>query len=94
MLNRLGVVTQVLDPAEIKRRYPEIRTDDLAVGTFGPDDGPFDPHMIVWGYARRAVALGGPAPAPGCAGHWHRGDGRALGWRPYHGRLHRHADRG
>ena len=58
MLNRLGVATEVLDPAEIKRRYPEIRVDDLAVGTFGPDDGPFDPHMIVWGYARRAMALG------------------------------------
>lgn len=59
MLNRLGVATEVLDPAQIKRRYPEIRVDDLAVGTFGPDDGPFDPHMIVWGYARRAMALGG-----------------------------------
>jgi sarcosine oxidase subunit beta len=58
MLNRLGIATEVLDPAEIKRRYPEIRCDDLAVGTFGPDDGPFDPHMIVWGYARRAMALG------------------------------------
>ena len=59
MLNGLGIATEVLDPAEIRRRYPEIRTDDLAVGTFGPDDGPFDPHMIVWGYARRAMALGG-----------------------------------
>ena len=59
MLNGLGIATEVLDPAEIKRRYPEIRTDDLVVGTFGPDDGPFDPHMIVWGYARRAMALGG-----------------------------------
>ncbi len=58
MLNRLGVATEVLDPAEIKRRYPEIRVDDLVVGTFGPDDGPFDPHMIVWGYAKRAMALG------------------------------------
>ena len=59
MLNGLGIATEVLDLAEIQRRYPEIRTDDLAVGTFGPDDGPFDPHMIVWGYARRAMALGG-----------------------------------
>lgn len=59
MLNGLGITTEALEPAEIRRRYPEIRTDDLAVGTFGPDDGPFDPHMIVWGYARRALALGG-----------------------------------
>ena len=31
MLNGLGITTEVLDPAEIKSRYPEIRTDDLAV---------------------------------------------------------------
>jgi len=28
------------------------------VGTWGPDDGPFDPHMIMWGYMKRALEKG------------------------------------
>ena len=43
MLRSLGIASEVLDPAEIAYRYPLLRTDDLAVGVFGPDDGPFDP---------------------------------------------------
>jgi sarcosine oxidase subunit beta len=58
MLQSLGIASHVLDPAEIAYRYPLINTDDLAVGVFGPDDGPFDPHMILWGYLRRARELG------------------------------------
>lgn len=58
MLQSLGIASHMLDPAEIARRYPLLRTDDLAVGVFGPDDGPFDPHMILWGYLRRARELG------------------------------------
>lgn len=58
MLRSLGIASEVLDPAEIARRYPLLHTDDLAVGVFGPDDGPFDPHMILWGYLRRARELG------------------------------------
>ena len=58
MLRGLGVASEVLDPAEIAYRCPLLHTDDLAVGVFGPDDGPFDPHMILWGYLRRARELG------------------------------------
>lgn len=58
MLRSLGVTCQELSPAEIAYRYPLLHADDLAVGVFGPDDGPFDPHMILWGYLRRARELG------------------------------------
>jgi sarcosine oxidase subunit beta len=58
MLRSLGVTCEALSPAEIAYRYPLLRADDLAVGVFGPDDGPFDPHMILWGYLRRARELG------------------------------------
>jgi sarcosine oxidase subunit beta len=57
-LQALGIATELLSPAEIKYRYPELNTDDLEVGTFGPDDGPFDPHMIMWGFIKQATARG------------------------------------
>ena len=58
LLQSLGVQTEILEPEEIKRRYPEINIEDLALGTWGPDDGPFDPHMIMWGYIKKAKEMG------------------------------------
>lgn len=58
LLRSYAVTTEVLTPEEIAYRYPEIRTDDLVVGTYGPDDGPFDAHMILWGFLKRAKEMG------------------------------------
>lgn len=58
MLQSLGIRTETLTPQEIKRRYPEINTDDIALGTWGPDDGPLDPHMVMSGYIGRAREMG------------------------------------
>ena len=58
MLNSLQIQTEILLPDEIKGLYPELYTDDLDVGIYGPDDGPFDPHMIMWGYMKRASEKG------------------------------------
>lgn len=58
LLRSLGVQTEILEPDEIKRRYPEINTQDLALGAWGPDDGPVDPHMIMWGYIKKACEMG------------------------------------
>jgi glycine/D-amino acid oxidase-like deaminating enzyme len=58
LLQSQGVRTELLAPEEIKRQYPEINTEDLALGTWGPDDGPLDPHMIMWGYNKRASEMG------------------------------------
>ena len=57
-LHDLDITSQLMDPFEIKSIYPELNVDDIALGTWGPDDGPFDPHMILWGYTKRAVELG------------------------------------
>ncbi len=58
LLQSLDIKTETLTPEEIKRRYPEINTDDIVLGTYGPDDGAIDPHMIMWGYVSRARDMG------------------------------------
>jgi sarcosine oxidase subunit beta len=58
MLTSLGIRTETLSPDEVKRLYPELNTSDIDVGTWGPDDGPYDPHMIMWGYIKRATEKG------------------------------------
>ena len=58
MLQSLDIRTDVLTPEEIKQQYPEINTEDIVLGTWGPDDGPFDPHMITWGYINKARDMG------------------------------------
>ena len=58
LLQSLDVRTEILTPEEIKQRYPEINTEDIVLGTWGPDDGPFNPHMIMWGYVRKAREMG------------------------------------
>jgi sarcosine oxidase subunit beta len=58
LMQSLGVATEVLEPEEIRHRYPEINTQDVALGVWGPDDGSIDPHMIMWGYVQRACAMG------------------------------------
>jgi len=54
----LGIETETLDAAQVRRLYPELDFPALALGTFGPQDGPFDAHMILWGYLKAARRLG------------------------------------
>jgi len=54
LLHSLGVRTDLLSPDDVKAIYPEANVEDVALGTLGPDDGPFDPHMIMWGYLNKA----------------------------------------
>ncbi len=58
MLQSLDIETEILTPDEIAYRYPAIRVDDLVLGTWGPDDGPLDPHMVMWGYIGQAREMG------------------------------------
>jgi sarcosine oxidase subunit beta len=58
LLQSRDVETEILKPEEIKVQYPEINTEDVILGTWGPDDGPFDPHMIMWGYIKRGSEMG------------------------------------
>lgn len=58
LLNSHGITTEILEPNEIKRRYPEIKIEDLVLGTWGPEDGLIDPHMVMWGYIKKAQEMG------------------------------------
>ena len=58
MRQSFGIKSETLTPAEIKYRYPELNTQDIAVGVWGADDGPFDPYMIMQGYTKKASQQG------------------------------------
>ena len=54
----LGVNVELLDRAEIARRYPWMRHDDLALGVLSPEDGWLDPNSVLQGFRKKAQALG------------------------------------
>ena len=54
----LGVEIVMMDPVELKRRYPSMRVDDLGAGVLSPRDGWCDPSGVLHGFRRKARALG------------------------------------
>ncbi len=54
----LGVEVVMMDPAELKRRYPSMRVDDLGAGVLSPRDGWCDPSGVLQGFRRKARSLG------------------------------------
>ncbi|MDW7992435.1 MAG: FAD-dependent oxidoreductase [Anaerolineae bacterium] len=58
LLQAHGVPVEVLSPDEIRRYYPEMRTDDLTLGAYTAEDGTLDPHSVMWGYLKRAREKG------------------------------------
>ena len=54
-----GVRARLLQPEDVPRLVPELRTDDLVVASHAPDDGVVFPWPFLWGYARAVRALGG-----------------------------------
>jgi sarcosine oxidase subunit beta len=56
--NSLGVLTEWLEPGEIRRRLPAMQLDDVVGGTFHAKDGLVDPNGVVMGYIRRAGQMG------------------------------------
>lgn len=58
MQHRLGVPSELLDPDEVRRRFPYIHLPDLAGALYGPQDGVGDPAAVAYGYIRRARTLG------------------------------------
>jgi sarcosine oxidase len=54
-----GVNAALLDPGELRRRFPWMSVDDLAGGSLGlSDEGWFDAHALLQAFRRRARALG------------------------------------
>jgi sarcosine oxidase subunit beta len=54
----LGVKTELLSPKDIASLCPELNIEDVSLGAWGPDDGTFEPHAVIWGYMRRAREMG------------------------------------
>jgi sarcosine oxidase, subunit beta len=54
----LGVDVTLLSPAETRRRYPYLATDDLRGATYTPRDGFADPYLVTTAIAARARDLG------------------------------------
>jgi glycine/D-amino acid oxidase-like deaminating enzyme len=55
---KLGVATEWLTPEDVRRRLPQLRTEDVLGGTFYGRDGLCDPSGVVLGYATGARRLG------------------------------------
>jgi sarcosine oxidase len=54
-----GVNVALLDPDDLRRRFPWMVVDDLAGGSLGlSDEGWFDAHALLQAFRRRARALG------------------------------------
>lgn len=53
-----GVDVIWLDPPALQARFPFMNTDDLGAGVYSPGDGWLDPHGVLWGFRRKARALG------------------------------------
>jgi 4-methylaminobutanoate oxidase (formaldehyde-forming) len=58
MGDRAGLATEMVSPAEIRRRLPFIYSDDLAGGLWVEQDGQVNPVDLCMAYARGARALG------------------------------------
>jgi FAD-dependent oxidoreductase domain-containing protein 1 len=55
----LDVQVALLDPKELKSRFPWMRTDDLAGGSLGlADEGWFDAYALLQAFRRKARTLG------------------------------------
>jgi sarcosine oxidase subunit beta len=57
-LGRMGVRARIVEPQELTDLIPGIVTGDLVGAIYTPDDGHFDPHGMIQGYAARARAMG------------------------------------
>ena len=54
----LGVVVEMLDPAEVRRRFPSVDTSDLGAASLSPEDGWLDPNAVLQGFRKKARSLG------------------------------------
>jgi FAD-dependent oxidoreductase domain-containing protein 1 len=54
----MGVKVELLDRAALARRFPWLRSDDLALGVLSPEDGWLDPNSALQGLRKKAQALG------------------------------------
>ena len=54
----LGCPVELLDRDGLKRRFPSLGLDDVAVGCYSPEDGWVDPYSALLGFRRKAQSQG------------------------------------
>lgn len=54
----LGCTVELLNPAQLKEKYPSMYVDDLGAGALTPYDGWCDPYGLLWAFRHKAVELG------------------------------------
>ncbi|MGD9616222.1 MAG: NAD(P)/FAD-dependent oxidoreductase [Alphaproteobacteria bacterium] len=52
------VRVELLDRNGVRHRFPSMRTDDIDIAAYSPDDGFLDPHSVLTGFRRKAASLG------------------------------------
>jgi glycine/D-amino acid oxidase-like deaminating enzyme len=60
-LNRLGIVTELLEPAVIRERFPSIDPGGIGIAAWERDAGHADPHAVTLGLFDRALESGAEA---------------------------------
>ena len=53
-----GARNELLDRDALARKFPSLALDDIALGSFGPEDGWTDPYAILMGFRRKVQAMG------------------------------------
>ena len=54
----MGCNVILMDPADLAAKWPSMYVDDLGAASYSPDDGWLDPHAVLIGYRKKAIALG------------------------------------
>jgi FAD-dependent oxidoreductase domain-containing protein 1 len=54
----MGCEVDLLTPQQLKDKFPSINVQDLGAGAHSPRDGWCDPNGLLWGFRRKASALG------------------------------------
>uniref|UniRef100_A0A670YNS8 FAD-dependent oxidoreductase domain-containing protein 1 n=1 Tax=Pseudonaja textilis TaxID=8673 RepID=A0A670YNS8_PSETE len=56
---REGVAVSLLSPAQLKKKFPWLNTDDVALASYGlENEGWFDPWTLLNAFKRKAISLG------------------------------------
>ncbi len=58
MLQRIGVNTRAISPAELRELQPFANVEDIGAAAYEPDSGYANPQAVVEGFRRRAQELG------------------------------------
>ncbi|MGI9520881.1 MAG: NAD(P)/FAD-dependent oxidoreductase [Hyphomicrobiaceae bacterium] len=54
----MGVKAELMDYAELRRRFPSIERGNIVLACYTPDDGWIDPAAALWGFRRAAQHSG------------------------------------